>query len=86
MAQWLRLCASSSECIGSIPGQGTQIPYTYIGAWPKKKNIQKKKKKALPSADQLFKSQPPANVKWVKFLQGRNRPISLFCTFILLLV
>ena len=42
--------------------------------------------KTLLFADQLFKSQPPANVKWVKFLQGRNRPISLFCTFILLLV
>lgn len=51
-----------------------------------KKEKYSKKKKALLFADQLFKSQPPANVKWVKFLQGRNRPISLFCTFILLLV
>ena len=43
VAQWLRLCASNSECMGSIPDQGTQIPYTMVHS--QKTKIFKKKKK-----------------------------------------
>ena len=27
MIQWLRLCTSNSECIGSNPGQGTKMSH-----------------------------------------------------------
>jgi len=36
--QWLRLHASTAGGVGSIPGQGTKIPYA--SAWPKKKRMQ----------------------------------------------
>ena len=27
VAQWLRLCASNADGVGSIPGQGTKTPH-----------------------------------------------------------
>ena len=54
MIQWLRLCASTVESMGSIPGQGTKIlaPHTQN---PKPKHTNphalplKKKKKQRPN-------------------------------------
>ena len=37
VVQWLRLCASIARGTGSIPGQGTKIPYA---AWCGQKNPQ----------------------------------------------
>ena len=41
--QWLRLCAFTAEGVGSIPGQGTEIPQAASGA---KKERKKKKERA----------------------------------------
>ena len=41
MVQWLRLCASTAEGMGSIPGQGTKDPVLFVAVGPppkKKKN------------------------------------------------
>ena len=37
--QWLRLCATTAGGVGSIPGQGTKIPYASWHSKNKKKNI-----------------------------------------------
>ena len=42
MVQWLRLCASTAEGMGSIPGQGTKDPVLFVAVPPPP---QKKKKK-----------------------------------------
>ena len=36
MAQWLRLCASTAGCMGSIPDRGNKDPACCM-AWAKKK-------------------------------------------------
>ena len=41
--QWLRLCAFTAEGVGSIPGQGTEIPQAASGA---KKERKKKKRES----------------------------------------
>ena len=33
MAQWLRLHALNAGCLGSIPDQGTKIPYATTKTW-----------------------------------------------------
>ena len=49
--QWLGLSASTAEGTGSIPGQGTKIPYTIWRSQKKSsfKNNNKKQNKTLPS-------------------------------------
>ena len=37
MVQWLRLWASNVAIMGSIPGQGTEIPHAVRGGQKKKK-------------------------------------------------
>ena len=40
--QWLKLCASNAEGVGSIPGRGTKIPHaTYHGQEKEKLNFNK---------------------------------------------
>ena len=41
MAQWLELCTSTAESMGSIPGQETKIPHTM---WYSKKQMNKPNK------------------------------------------
>ena len=41
MAQWLELCTSTAESMGSIPGQETKIPHTM---WYSKKQMNKQNK------------------------------------------
>ena len=41
--QWLRLCAFTAQGVGSIPGQGTEIPQAASGA---KKERKKKKRES----------------------------------------
>ena len=43
MIQWLRVCAFTAEGVGSIPGQGTEIPQAASGA---KKERKKKKRES----------------------------------------
>ena len=33
VVQWLRLHAPNAGCLGSIPGQGTKIPYATTKTW-----------------------------------------------------
>ena len=39
MVQWLRLCTSKAGVMGSIPGQGTNIPHATWSSHKKEKNV-----------------------------------------------
>ena len=54
MVQWLRLCVSSAEGLGSIPGRGTKIPRA---VWHGQKI--KKKKKSHSEDSKGIKIKPP---------------------------
>ena len=53
MIQWLGLCTSTAEGIGSTPGQKTKIPFA---VWQGHKKEKKKKEQVLihPFSDYLF--------------------------------
>ena len=57
MVQWLRLCPSNAEGVGSIPGQGTKIPHA---AQPKSKNKQTENSPSLlpPGASRICSPKP----------------------------
>ena len=49
MVQWLRLCASNAEGMGSILGQGTQIPHAVHCGKTTKQEKQNKQPQLVPS-------------------------------------
>ena len=57
MVQWLRLCPSNAEGVGSIPGQGTKIPHA---AQPKSKNTQTENSPSLlpPTISRICSPKP----------------------------
>ena len=50
MIQWLRLCAFTAEGVGSIPGQGTEIPQAASAA---KKERKKKREREQEKENKL---------------------------------
>ena len=50
--QWLRLCSSTAEGVGMIPGQGTKVPHA-VQHGQKEREKEKKKKKEATISDSV---------------------------------
>ena len=58
--QWLGLCASTAGGLGSIPGQGTEVPQVSVQGKKKKKEIKNKTKKQASLLNASLSQQPIA--------------------------